>query len=61
MQDKSITFIYEAEVLDGIVTMRERLDYAKSFFPAEEYTAFYEFFQKYYTLRQKPVILKKKS
>jgi hypothetical protein len=61
MQDTSITFMYDAEMLSGAVTMRQRLDYLTFFYPVDKYPAFYEFFQKYYTLKQKPVTLKKKS
>lgn len=61
MPDQSITFMYNSEFLSGSIVLRQKLDYAKPFFPLNEYPAFYEFFQKYYTMKQKPIILKKKK
>jgi hypothetical protein len=60
-EDHSINFMYNAEMEDGTVVMRQKMEYYKSFYPVGQYPAFYEFFQKYYTFKQKPVILKKKS
>ena len=61
MEDKSIVFMYDADLSSGLLSLRQRMDYNNSFFPVEAYPAFYDFFQKYYALKQKPVILKKKK
>jgi hypothetical protein len=59
MQDSSMTFIYNAESQNGTVSIRQKIDRVTSFYPVDAYSGFYEFFRKYYSLKQNPVIIKK--
>ena len=61
MQDSSMTFVYNAESQNGTVSIRQKIDRVTSFYPVDAYSGFYEFFRKYYTLKQNPVIIKKKK
>ena len=61
MPDSSITFAYQADNNENKITLVQKSQYYRSFFKRQDYLSLYDFFQKYYDIRQRPVILKKKT
>lgn len=60
-RDTSISFAYQIENSANTIGLIQQLEYYSSFYKREDYPAFYDFHIRYYDLRQKPVILKKKT
>jgi hypothetical protein len=60
MPDSSVDFSYMADRAGDNIMMVQKIQYHKSFFKRDDYPFFYDFQQKYFELRQKPVILKRK-
>ena len=58
--DTSAVFLSEVEYLTGTLSWQQRLDYLRSFYKARDYPAFFDFENKYYDIRQRPVVLRKK-
>ena len=61
MKDTSATFVSDAQVRERTVTLHQQLDYRRSTYRVADYPAFFDFEKKYYDLRQKPVVIRKKS
>ena len=61
MHDNSIQFLYQVETTDNNVTLMQKKEYKKTFYAQEDYPAFYDFHLKYYDLRQRPIILRRKK
>ena len=61
MQDSSMSFVYNAEMSNGEVSIRQKMERTATFYSVGTYSALYDFFQKYYAIKQRPVILKRKK
>ena len=61
MPDTSISFVYQTGKSETNITLTQKIQYNSSYYKRENYPSFYDFHQKYYDLRQKPIILKKKA
>ncbi|HLP51420.1 MAG TPA: hypothetical protein VK154_11080 [Chitinophagales bacterium] len=59
--DTTIRASFTVEQTGQTLLMRQKLEYRKSLYPAADYSAFYDFHQKYYKLIQQPVVLRKKE
>ena len=60
MSDTSVVFINQVEANDGLLVWQQKTDYFKPYYKAAEYPELYDFEKKYFEIRQRPIVLKKK-
>ena len=60
MRDTSIVFQTGADILDHTAVINQKVEFFKSFYPASDYPAFYDYERKYYDLKQRPIMVRKK-
>ena len=60
MKDSAALFANHAEIKNKTVVLYQDMDYRKSFFKVADYPAFFDFEKKYYDIKQRPVVIRKK-
>ncbi len=59
--DKSITCLFNAELMGNTLQMQVKVDYNESIYEPAQYKAFYQFHQHLYSILNNPVLLHKKQ